>query len=258
MRVATFNANSIRSRIEPTLAWLRTNKPDVLAVQETKVTDDLFPADAFAAEGYAAVFRGEKAYNGVAILSRQPPDEAIFGFDDGEEPADETRLARARFGDLWIANTYVPQGRALGHPMFAYKLAWFARLRRLFARRHRPSEPLLWVGDLNVARAPEDLHDPKGNANHVCFHADARAAFEAVLDWGFEDVFRRFHAGPGHYTFHDYRVPRALERGRGWRVDYILATRPMAERARDCFIDLDPRRGPKPSDHTFLAADFEP
>lgn len=255
MRIATFNANSIRTRLDTVCAWLREHAPDILAIQETKVTDDLFPAAAFEAMGYTAVFRGEKAYNGVAIVSRNAPDAVRYGFDDGR-PADATRLLRARFGDLWIVNTYVPQGREIAHPMYARKIEWFSRLLGLFAREHDTGSPVLWLGDLNVARTPDDLHDPGSHADHVCFHRAVREAFERVLAWGFDDVFRQFHRGPGHFTFYDYRAPHALERGRGWRIDYLLATAPLAKQARDAFIDLAPRRAPRPSDHTFLVGDF--
>ncbi len=255
MIIATFNANSIRSRIDIVRAWLQRHEPDVLCLQETKVTDDLFPEAAFTEMGYNAVFRGQKSYNGVATLSRRPPDEVRAGFDDGG-PADEPRLLRTRFGPLWILNTYVPQGREIAHAMYGYKLEWLSRIRRLLERDHSPDAPVIWTGDLNVARNPEDVYDSASKQNHVCHHADVRSAFEQVLSWGLTDVFRRFHPEPGQYTFYDYRAPGALQRNRGWRIDYILATAPLDEKARACFIDLEPRRAPKPSDHTFLVADF--
>jgi exodeoxyribonuclease-3 len=256
MRIATFNANSIRSRLETVLSWAETNRPDVLCVQETKVRDEEFPLEPLRAAGWHAEFRGEKSYNGVAILSRRPPDETWAGFDDGG-PADCTRLLAARFGALTVVNAYVPQGRSIDHEMYAYKLAWFARLRRLFDRRFRPDDPVLWCGDLNVAREPADLHSPETNADHVCYHEEVRRAFEQCLAWGFTDVYRRFHPEPGRFSFFDYRTPNAVDRGMGWRIDYLLASPALAGRARDAFIDLAPRRAPKASDHTFVAADFE-
>ncbi len=256
MRIATFNANSIRSRLDAILAWSAALRPDVLCVQETKVQDADFPRGPLEAAGWHVSFRGEKSYNGVAVLSRAAPDETAFGFDDGGPP-DETRLAVARFGALTVVNTYVPQGRELDHPLYAYKQAWFARLKRLFAARARPQDLLVWTGDLNVAREPIDVYEPEKHGQHVCYHAGVRAAFEQALAWGFVDVYRRFHAGEAdRYTFFDYRLPAALPRKRGWRLDYILATPPLAERATACEIDLAPRRAPKPSDHTFLYADF--
>jgi len=256
MLIATYNVNSIRSRIALVLEWLRRHSPDVLCLQETKTPDDQFPVAAFEAVGYHAIFRGEKSWNGVAMLCRRAPDRTGFGFTDGG-PADESRLMWAVFGDLAVVNTYVPQGRDITHAMYAYKQEWFRRLRRWFDRTFRPTDLLLWCGDLNVARTPDDVYDPDSHQNHVCFHVDVRRAFEECLAWGFVDLFRRRHPEPGHYTFFDYRAPRALERGIGWRIDYLLASPALAALEEDCFIDLEPRRAPKPSDHTVLAARFK-
>lgn len=256
MRIATFNCNSIRSRMDTVLAWLQANEPDVLCLQETKVQDHEFPLEPLRAAGWQVAFRGMKSYNGVAILSRKTPDQVHFGLDDGG-PADEPRLAWARFGRVNIVNTYVPQGRELDHEMFQYKLAWFGRMREFFTRHFKPSELVIWTGDLNVAAEPIDVHNPKDRENHVCFHADARKAFAATRAWGFEDVFRKFHPEPGHYTFFDYRTVFSAKRGLGWRIDYILATSALAAKATKSWIDVEPRLQPKASDHTFLAADFD-
>ena len=257
MRIATFNCNSIRARLDTVRTWLHTHQPDLLALQETKVVDDLFPRHELEAAGYHIAFRGMKAYNGVALLSRRPPDEVRFGLDDGQGPSDEPRLLHARFGTLHLVNTYVPQGRAIDHPMFAYKLGWFGRLRAYFDRHFTPRRSVLWLGDLNVAAEPIDVHNPEDRAQHVCFHADVRRAFAHCRDWGFADVFRRFHPEPGQYSFFDYRTTWRGNAGDGWRLDYLLASRPLARTARACWIDVEPRRGPRPSDHCFVAADFD-
>lgn len=256
MRVATFNCNSIRMRLDTVVDWLRRHEPDLLGLQETKVVDGLFPAEPLRAAGYHVLFRGMKGYNGVALLSRKPPDEVSFGLG-GRGPADEPRLVHARFGALHVVNTYVPQGRAIDHPMFRYKLGWFRRLRRDFERRFTPRDEVLWLGDLNVAAEPIDVSNPEDREDHVCYHADARRAFARCRAWGFEDVFRSHHPEPGHYTFFDYRQPFTPDRRSGWRIDYILATPPLAGRSRGAWIDLAPRAGPRPSDHTVLAADFD-
>ncbi len=256
MRVATFNANSIRSRLPVIEQWLQSHRPDVLAVQETKCQDADFPRADLERLGYHAAFRGEKSYNGVALLSRAGPDKVEFGFDD-EGPPDVTRLAAARFGRLTVVNTYVPQGREITHEMYRYKIEWFGRLRRWFDRRFHPSDLVVWAGDLNVAAEAIDVHSPEEYADHVCFHVDARRAFAACRDWGFVDVFRRHHPEPGQFTFFDYRTPHAARRGIGWRIDYLLASPALADASRDSFIDMGPRLVDKPSDHTFLAADFE-
>jgi exodeoxyribonuclease-3 len=156
-----------------------------------------------------------------------------------------------------VVNTYVPQGRSPDSEHFQYKLEWLARLRALFESHYSPQEPLLWMGDFNVAPEPIDVHDPKRLKNHVDFHPEARAALEQVREWGFVDVFRRHHPEePGQYTFWDYRVRDALERGLGWRVDHIWATEPLARKSTRAWIDVEARRAERPSDHTFLVAEF--
>ena len=256
MKIATFNVNSIRSRLPILLAWLQTQRPDALGVQETKVTDDEFPAEPFRAAGYHVVFRGEKTYNGVALLSRAEPRGVAFGFDDGG-PADETRLVRAQIGPVHVVNTYVPQGREIDHPMYAYKLQWFGRLREYFARHFTPRMKVVWLGDLNIAPEAKDIHNADQQANHVCYHVDARRAFAQAAAWGFVDVFRKHHPEAGQYTFFDYRQKDAVKRGLGWRVDHILATVPLANLSVAAAIDLQPRLADKASDHTVLVAEFK-
>ena len=256
LKVATYNANSIRSRLELVLGWLEKENPDILCLQETKVQDEEFPAEPIRDAGYRVVFRGQKGYAGVAIVSREEPQEVVFGFDDGGEP-DEARLIRAVIGGIPVVNTYVPQGRSPDSEHFRYKLEWLARLRALFERHYSPQEPLLWMGDFNVAPEPIDVHNPKRLKNHVDFHPQARAALERVREWGFVDVFRLHHPDePGQYTFWDYRVRGALERGLGWRVDHIWATEPLARKSTRAWIDVEARQAERPSDHTFLVAEF--
>ena len=208
------------------------------------------------ATGYQVVFRGEKSYNGVAILSKARPTDVRFGLDDGLPP-DETRLVTARFGTLQVVNTYVPQGRAIEHAMYQYKLQWFERLEKWFDRHFTPTTLLVWVGDLNVAPEAKDIHNADQQANHVCYHQAVRQAFERTKAWGFEDVFRKYHPEGGQYTFFDYRTANAVKRNLGWRVDHILATQPLAAKSLASYIDLAPRLKPRASDHTVLVAEFE-
>jgi len=256
VRIATFNANSVRSRLDAILGWLRTHDPDALCLQETKAQDADFPARPFADAGWHVAFRGEKAYNGVAVVSRLKPAQVRFGLDDGG-PADEARLLCARIGPVWVVNTYVPQGREIEHPMYRYKIEWFRRLRQYFDRHFSARSPLVWVGDMNVAPQPIDVHNAERQARHVCYHEDARQAYADALGWGFVDVFRLHHPEPGHYTFFDYRMAGSVSRGMGWRVDHILASPALARRCTGAFIDLEPRRRPGASDHTFMVADFD-
>ena len=256
MRIATFNANSIRARLEIILAWLDRQQPDVLCIQETKVQDHDFPVEAFTQAGYHVVFKGEKSYNGVALISKRPVDEVRFGLD-GADTRDETRLLYARLGPLHIVNTYVPQGRELDHPMFRYKLEWFRRLRAFFDHQFTAGDLLVWTGDMNVAAEPQDVHSPELYEDHVCYHTAVRQAFAQCRAWGFVDIFRRFHPEPEQFTFFDYRTANAVKRGIGWRFDYLLLSPALAGKAVNARIDLEPRLAPKASDHTFVLADCD-
>jgi len=254
--IATYNCNSIRSLV---LDWLERHAPDVLCLQETKVQDADFPAESFAEASYQVVYRGgdrQKAHGGVAIASRFPLEDVAAGLDDDGEP-DEARLIRVRVAGIPVVNTYVPQGREVESPHFQYKLEWFRRLRAFFERHYAPDAPLVWVGDLNVAPEEIDVYDPKRLARHVDFHPDARAALEQVRAWGFVDIFRRHHPDePGQYSYWDYRFPQVLERNLGWRIDHIWATASLAERSRSAWIDVAARSAERPSDHTFVVAEF--
>ena len=256
LKIATYNVNGVRSRLDSVLDWLSRESPDILCLQETKVQDEDFPADPFREAGYHVTFRGQKAHAGVALFSREAPDAISYGLDDGNDP-DEARLICAAFDVFTVVYTYVPEGRDVESEHFQYKLNWFARLRAFFERHFTPQTPLVWVGDFNVAPEPIDIYAPDRLEGHVDYHPDARAALEKVRAWGFEDVFRRFHADePGHYTYWDYRARDAIGRGMGWRIDHIWATEPMARRAVHAWIDVEARKAEKPSDHTYLVAEF--
>ncbi len=257
LKVATFNANSIRTRLDQILQWLDREQTDVLCVQETKVQDEDFPEDAIREAGYHVVYRGQKGHAGVAILSSVEPEGVEYGFNDGDE-SDELRLIRGSYAGVPVVNTYVPQGRSVDSEHFRYKLNWFDRLRDLFDRYYEPGEPLLWMGDFNVAPEPVDIYDPQAKANHVDFHPDVREALDKVKDWGFVDVFRLHHPDEeDQYTYYDYRAKDPIERGVGWRVDHIWATEPLADVSTESWIDIEARRADRPSDHTFLVASFD-
>jgi exodeoxyribonuclease-3 len=256
-KIATYNVNSVRSRLHIIIPWLRENHPDVLCMQETKVHDDKFPTREFEDAGYHVVFKGEKQYNGVALASLKKAEMVSFGFEDGE-PSDKDRLVTGFFSGIFILNTYVPQGHKRESKQFVYKLRWFKRLRNFLEKSCSSGSPFIWCGDLNVAPDAIDVHDPKRLLGHVCFNPEVWEAFKLVKSWGLLDLFRKFHPGePGQYTFFDYRVPKSVERGLGWRVDHILATQPLAEKSISCMIDINPRLVDKPSDHTILIAEFK-
>jgi exodeoxyribonuclease-3 len=254
MRIATFNVNSVRSRLPILERWLAGSPVDLLFLQETKVVDADFPADAFKVMGYEAYFCGEKSYNGVAVVSRIPV-EVRFGFRDMIEPDFPTRVAHARVNGLSILNTYVPQGKEITHPDYEVKKAFLERVRAFFDRE--AGALFAWVGDMNVAPTDIDVTSPQNKKDHVCFHGEIREKFNHVVSWGLHDVLRRFHPEPGEFTFFDYRVKDALARNIGWRVDHILATESLAKKAVDCHIDRLPRGWEKPSDHTPVVAVFE-
>ncbi len=254
MKVASFNVNSVRVRLPLVLDWLRQSRPDVLAMQETKVQDDEFPKAAFEAMGYRCAFRGQKGYNGVALLATQEMTDIGFGLPT--EPRDEARLVKARIGEVTIVNTYVPQGYMPTSDRFDYKLEWFRRLLDYFRSMLRPTDLAVWVGDLNVAPMPIDVYDPVRLEGHVCYRPEVRGALERIMQWGLVDVFRRHCQEAGQYTYWDYRPGNPFKRNRGWRLDHILATAPLAQRSVACYIDKGPRAADRPSDHTPIVAEF--
>jgi exodeoxyribonuclease-3 len=256
MRIATFNVNSIRIRLPILLAWLEAHQPDVLCLQETKCEDHQFPALALAASGYQLAYRGIKSYNGVAVLTRQTPEAVYYGFDDVAPEADDARLMRAVVGGVPIINTYVPNGFKLDSPKYTYKLEWFKRLREYFEQHLKSDQPAVWLGDMNVAPEPIDVHSPDKHLKHVCFHESVRQAYKETVAWGFVDVFRKLYPDRQQFTFWDYLRPSSLDKNKGWRLDHILATAPMAERCTAVEVDLEPRRKASASDHTVVYADF--
>lgn len=255
--IATFNVNSVRARLPILERWLKERPIDILCLQETKVVDDDFPVAAFKEMGYRAVYRGEKSYNGVAILTKAPMDGFAIGFGDAEEPACGTRLVRGRIGDFCFINTYVPQGKAVDHADYVFKHRFLDRMKALLDREYLTSEKVVWVGDMNVALTDIDVTSPEKKRDHPCFAQDIREHFEDVKSWGFVDLFRKFRPGEGEFSFFDYRVKNALERNIGWRIDHVLVTSALESAAVDCFIDRDPRGWEQPSDHTPVVAVFD-
>jgi exodeoxyribonuclease-3 len=256
MKIATFNANSIRVRIPIVLEWLEREKPEILCLQETKAQDKDFPSDDFEKAGYQSVIRGQKSYNGVAILTTLPFENEIRKnlYEVGDEQA---RFVSVRMEQVDVINVYVPQGFSPGTDKFEYKLKWLEDLLFHIDRHYEPVQPIIVTGDFNVALTPNDVYDPEGFRGDVGFHPDEQTRLQKILDWGFVDVFRLHHPEGEHYTFWDYRIPNAFKRKMGWRIDYILATRSLADKCRDAWIDTLPRTLKKPSDHTFLMAEFD-
>ncbi len=256
MKLATWNVNSIRARLERLLAFLDREAPDVVCLQETKVPDADFPADVLRARGYAAALHGQRTYNGVAILSRLPLEDVQTGFSgDGAPPDPQARLVAATVEGVRVVSAYFPNGGGVGSDKWAYKLDWMARLRRLLGTLD-PGQPLALCGDFNVA--PDDVRDvafPDQWQNTVLTHPDARAALEDLRAWGLLDAVRLHHHAAGPYTWWDYRS-LGFVRNDGLRIDHVYVTEPLARRCTDAYVDRDERKGEKPSDHAPVVAVF--
>ncbi|MFW5807552.1 MAG: exodeoxyribonuclease III [Spirochaetota bacterium] len=255
MVIATFNCNSIRTRLPIITDWIQVNSPDALALQETKVQDEHFPVDAFTALGYTPVYRGEKSYNGVAWIVKGEVDDVMYGFDETE--SEGTRIISVKKNGIWLVNTYIPQGYSIESGKYAYKLRWFDLLRDYFYSRFSSDRPLIWCGDFNVALTDIDVHDPKRLAGHVCFNPEVQKKLSEINEFGFVDIIRKYNPERDTYTFWDYRVKDGVDRKVGWRIDYIQATESIAGYSTRCWIDIDVRRKARPSDHTIVAADFD-
>ncbi|MCU1233680.1 MAG: Exodeoxyribonuclease [Candidatus Solibacter sp.] len=255
LKIATYNVNSIRQRLPIVLDWLEKYQPDVLCLQETKVQDHEFPVEAFRAAGYHAAYRGMKAYNGVATITRAVPDKVVYGLHEGADNED-FRVIQTVVEGIPIINSYVPQGYKIDSEKYAAKLAWFRRLRTYFEASLAPNVPAIWLGDLNVAPETIDVYHPDKRGNDPDFHIDARNAYKDTVAWGFVDVFRQLHPELVQYTYWDF-FRNAFERNFGWRIDHILATAPLASRCRTAEIDMAPRAVKGASDHTIVWAEFE-
>jgi exodeoxyribonuclease-3 len=255
MKIATWNVNSIRRRLDLVLEWLAQNQPDVICLQETKVPDADFPAEAFRNAGYHVAFRGMKGYNGVATLSRKQPEYLLHGLHEGADNED-VRILQTVVEGVQIVNTYVPQGFRVGTDKYVFKLEWFQRIRRYFNEHLDPSKPAIWTGDLNVAPEPIDVYHPDRRVNDPDFHIDARNAYKQAVAWGFVDVFRMLHPDRVQYTYWDY-YRNAFDHNWGWRIDHILATQPFAARCKSVEVDMTPRKAAGSSDHTVVWAEFE-
>ena len=258
MRVATWNINGLRARLDFLRLWLEARKPDVVGLQELKVTDDEFPSDVFEALGYRAATYGQKAWNGVAVLSRHPLDVIDRGLAGEEEFG--SRLLRVKTGDLDFTTVYCPNGKDLGHDDFPKKLAWFDSLLRYWSSRDRNDAAVL-CGDFNVVPATLDSWiGAAAETDDALFHTKAeRDRFAALLDLGLVDLFRTRHPDAQKFSWWDYRGG-AFHRGQGLRIDLVLASPSVAQRVKDVEIDRDFRKkkdGLLPSDHAPVYADLE-
>lgn len=253
MKVATWNVNSLRVRLPQVLDWLAREGPDVLCLQETKTPDEEFPAAALEAAGYAAVFAGQRTYNGVATLARGPMADPLRDLPGLDDP--QRRFLAVTAGGIRVVNVYVPNGEAVGSEKYAYKLRWLERLTG-FVRAELTSHPrLLLTGDLNIAPEPRDVYDPVAWEGRVLFSEPERQAFRQLVDAGLRDAFRLFEQEEKSFSWWDYRAV-AFRRNLGLRIDHILVGAELAAACTGCRIDVGPRRNERPSDHTPVVAEF--
>jgi exodeoxyribonuclease-3 len=254
MRLATWNVNSIRARLDRLLAFLQREAPDVVCLQELKVPDEDFPFEAIRAAGYHAAVHGQRTYNGVAVLSRTEPVDVTPGLGDGV--ADEqARLIAATVDGIRVVSAYVPNGQEVGSDKWAYKLAWLDRLGRWLDRNQVAGTPLVLSGDFNVAPEDRDVARPEEWRGSVLCHEAARAALQGVLSRGLVDAIRLHDPGPGPWSWWDYRQ-LAFPKGNGLRIDHVFATPDLARRSTAARVDRDERKGKLPSDHAPVIVDF--
>ena len=256
MRIATWNVNSLRVRQPRVEAWLAEVHPDIVCLQETKLADDGFPALSFEALGYTTAHHGQGQWNGVAVLSRVGIREVVAGFADGEPPDPEARLISATCAGVRVSSVYVPNGRALDHEQYLYKLDWLARLRRHVEATASPDDAVVVAGDFNIAPTDADVYDPAKFVGATHTSGPERAALGELEAWGLQDVFRRHHDAPRCFSWWDYRAGDFHE-GRGMRIDLVLATVPVAQASTWCVIDRNARKGQQPSDHAPVVVDLD-
>jgi exodeoxyribonuclease-3 len=254
MRIATWNVNSLRVRMEHLGRWLADNAVDAIALQETKLADEHFPQAELGKIGLSAAWFGQRTYNGVAILSRAPLAEIANGMPADPDP--QRRVISASIGPVRLVNVYVPNGQAVGSEKYTYKLAWLERLRAWLVAL-LPAHPyLLVVGDFNIAPEDRDVHDPAAWEGSVHVSAPEREALSRIAAAGFTDLFRRFEQPPKSWSWWDYRMG-AFRRDHGLRIDLMLASAALAERCTACTIDRAPRAWERPSDHAPVTAAFD-
>jgi exodeoxyribonuclease-3 len=254
--IATWNVNSLNARMPRVTEWLDDVRPDVLCLQETKLADDKFPAMEFSTLGYDSVHHGEGRWNGVAILSRMGIEDVVAGFDDDREPDPDARALWATCGGVRVCSVYVPNGRELGHDHYRYKLDWLGRLRNHLDRHHGPDEELVVLGDWNVAPEDRDVWDPAQFEGCTHVSVPEREAIAEVASWGLVDTLRERYADEGIFSFWDYRNGDFHKR-RGMRIDYLMASRSLAQRSAGDLIDRNARKGSKPSDHAPVMGRFD-
>ena len=254
MKMITWNVNSLKVRLPQVQTLIEVHRPDLLALQETKMTDDQFPAEVFQELGYTALCSGQKTYNGVALLSRAPLQDPILDLPDFEDP--QRRVLAATMDGVRVICIYVPNGQAVGTEKYQYKLQWMDAARAWLADELQKHPLLAVMGDFNVAPEDRDVHSPKRWEGQVLVSAPERAAFQALLDTGLQDAFRLFEQPERSFSWWNYgRL--AFPRNWGLRIDHILVSPQLAAQCTSCSIDREPRAHERPSDHAPVVAEFQ-
>jgi exodeoxyribonuclease III len=256
VKIATWNVNSIRTRLEIVTNWLHQNPVDVLCVQETKVTDEQFPIAAIEACGYHVYISGQKSYNGVAMLSKRPLTNVSRGFAGVLSPEivgdldDQKRVITGNLDGVQIVNLYVPNGNMVTSEKYPYKLSWLELLGQYLDTTLKSGQSSICVcGDFNIALEEIDIHSKTTAKDRVMATVAEREILrKSVLDLGFQDSFRKFTTAGGHFSWWDYRQ-QGFERNRGWRIDHLYLTPDLFDKATSCSIDIEPRKLVQPSDH---------
>ena len=254
MRIATWNVNSLSVRLPQVLDWLQAQSPDVLALQETKLTDDRFPHADLLAAGYHSVCLGQPTYNGVALLSRTPPTEVqrgMPGLDDSQ-----ARVIAAAFGEIRVIGAYFPNGQAPGSDKFAYKMRWLDALQNWLVTELEQHAKVALVGDFNIAPEDRDVYDPVAWAGQIHCTPEERGHFASLLGLGMIDAFRAFDQPPKSWSWWDYRN-LAFRKNQGLRIDHILLSQALRASLQHCVIDKTPRKNERPSDHAPVVADLD-
>jgi exodeoxyribonuclease-3 len=254
MKIATWNVNSLKVRLPQVLDWLATSQADILCLQETKTTDENFPADEIAAAGYHVVFSGQKTYNGVAIISKKEAGDIITDVAGLDDP--QRRILGTTIGGVRVLNLYVVNGQEVGSEKYAHKLHWLDRVTDHISEQLQQHERFVVLGDFNIAPDDRDVYDPEAWHERILCSTPEREALQAILDLGLADTFRLFDQEEQSYSWWDYRAA-GFRRNRGLRIDLLLASKALADNCRTCSIDKEPRRLERPSDHTPVMAEFE-
>jgi len=253
-KLATWNVNSIRTRLPLLLEWLEEHNPDVVCLQETKVEDSLFPVWDLQQAGYECAFYGQKSYNGVAILSKHPIEDVKTGFRNGYDQ-DNARLISATVSEVRVINVYVPQGQNTESEKFIYKLTFFEELIQEIKTENFADGLLAIMGDFNIAPKAEDVANPDAMLNKVSFHPKEHELLAKLTDLGLDDLFRKFDTRPGQFSWWDFRT-MGFERDEGMRIDYILGNSVLTSSCQACIIDKGAREQDRPSDHAPVIGEF--